>query len=396
MSAPAAARGLPIEIRGLTKNFGRVHAVAGLDFTVQPGRVTGFLGPNGAGKTTTLRMLLGLVSPTSGSATIAGRRYRELHDPLRHVGAVLEATSFHPSRRARSHLKMIALAGGIDFSRIDAVLELVGLSGDAKRKVGGFSMGMRQRLELAGALLGDPEVLILDEPSNGLDPQGIAWLREFLRHLAREGRTVLVSSHLLAEMAQTVDDVVIVAQGQLRAQGPLASLVANTTRSAMRVRTPEGDRLQALVHSAGVRSRREAADVVVVEGVTPEYLGPILARYQIVTYELTSEGTNLEELFLSLTAGLGYGATVPPDAAGGPAVAPTPGGSTGVPRHAAPGPPQPAPPPTAPPQPAPPQPAPAQPPAQPPAQAPPAQAPPVQPGPGQPPSPQPPAGGGAP
>ena len=254
MSAPAAARGLPIEIRGLTKNFGRVHAVAGLDFTVQPGRVTGFLGPNGAGKTTTLRMLLGLVSPTSGSATIAGRRYRELHDPLRHVGAVLEATSFHPSRRARSHLKMIALAGGIDFSRIDAVLELVGLSGDAKRKVGGFSMGMRQRLELAGALLGDPEVLILDEPSNGLDPQGIAWLREFLRHLAREGRTVLVSSHLLAEMAQTVDDVVIVAQGQLRAQGPLASLVANTTRSAMRVRTPEGDRLQALVHSAGVRS----------------------------------------------------------------------------------------------------------------------------------------------
>jgi ABC-2 type transport system ATP-binding protein len=172
---------------------------------------------------------------------------------------------------------------------------------------------MRQRLELAGALLGDPEVLILDEPSNGLDPQGMAWLREFLRHLAREGRTILVSSHLLAEMSQTVDDVVIVAQGQLRAQGPLASLIGNATQSAMRVRTPEGDRLQSLVHSAGVRSRREAPDVVVVEGVTPEYLGPILARYQIVTYELSHEGSNLEDVFLSLTAGLGYGATVPPD-----------------------------------------------------------------------------------
>ena len=224
---------------------------------------------------------------------------------------------------------MIALAGGIDGSRIDAVLDLVGLSGDAKRKVGGFSMGMRQRLELAGALLGDPGVLILDEPSNGLDPQGIAWLREFLRHLAREGRTVLVSSHLLAEMAQTVDDVLIVAQGQLRALGPLATLVGHATQSAMRVRTPEGDRLQALVHSAGVRSRREAPDVVVVEGVTPEYLGPILAQYQIVTYELTTQGSNLEDLFLSLTAGRGYGAAVPgaaPSGSAAPAGPPPPGG----------------------------------------------------------------------
>jgi len=357
-----AARGLPIEIRGLTKNFGRVQAVQGLDFSVQPGRITGFLGPNGAGKTTTLRMLLGLVAPTSGTATIDGRRYRDLHRPLHHVGAVLEATSFHPARRARSHLKMIAIAGGIDFSRVDTVLELVGLSGDAKRKVGGFSMGMRQRLELAGALLGDPGVLVLDEPSNGLDPQGIAWLREFLRHLAREGRTILVSSHLLAEMSQTVDDVVIVAQGQLRAQGPLASLIGSATQSAMRVRTPEADRLQALVHSAGVRSRREAPDVVVVEGVTPEYLGPILARYQIVTYELSHQGSNLEDVFLSLTAGLGYGATLPPDAgpnpqprgahaagahaAGAATDAPAPGGWAPAPQHA-PGP-QPGPPPVAP------------------------------------------------
>ena len=191
MSTPPSGT---IEVRDLTKHFGRVAAVRGLDFTVEPGRITGFLGPNGAGKTTTLRMLLGLVNPTSGTATIGGQRYRDLPDPIRQVGAVLEATSFHPSRRARAHLKMIAQAAGIDLNRIDEVLDLVGLTADAKRKVGGYSLGMRQRLELAGALLGDPGVLILDEPSNGLDPQGIAWLREFLRHLASEGRTVLVSS----------------------------------------------------------------------------------------------------------------------------------------------------------------------------------------------------------
>ena len=251
MTAAHPPAGGAIEVRGLTKRFGSVVAVQDVSFTVVPGRVTGFLGPNGAGKTTTLRMLLGLVNATSGAATIDGVAYRDLPTPTRRVGAVLEATSFHPARRARNHLKMIALAAGIEFSRIDEVLDLVGLAGDARRRVGGFSTGMRQRLELAGALLGDPGVLILDEPSNGLDPQGIAWLREFLRHLAREGRTVLVSSHLLAEMAQTVDDVVILSQGVLRAQGPLSSLVAQS-RSSMRVRTPEPDRLLALVHQMGL------------------------------------------------------------------------------------------------------------------------------------------------
>ena len=296
--------GETIAVRGLTKRFGNVAAVRGFDFVVQPGRVTGFLGPNGAGKTTTLRMILGLVNPSSGTATIGGRNYRDLPDPTRQVGAVLEATSFHPARRARSHLKMIAMAAGIDYARIDQVLELVGLTADAQRKVGGYSMGMRQRLELAGALLGDPGVLILDEPANGLDPQGIAWLRELLRHLASEGRTVLVSSHLLAEMANTVDDVVIVSQGEVRAQGPLSSLVSGAG-STMRVRTPEPDRLAAVVQGAGLASRRVAADVVMVDGATPERLGPVLAAGQVVVYELAQEHQDLESLFLGLTTTLG-------------------------------------------------------------------------------------------
>ena len=197
---------------------------------VEPGRVTGFLGPNGSGKTTTLRMLLGLVIPIARHAPpSAGRNYRDLPNPSGTVGAVLEATSFHPARRARTHLRMVPGPGGTTTSRADVVLDLVGLTADAKRKVGGFSMGMRQRLELATALIGDPDVLILDEPSNGLDPQGIAWLRDFMRYLAGEGRTVLVSSHLLAEMAQTIDDAVIVSLGQLKAQGTLASITAGMT-----------------------------------------------------------------------------------------------------------------------------------------------------------------------
>jgi len=301
-----------IEVRGLTKQFGRVQAVRDLDFTVHPGRVTGFLGPNGAGKTTTLRMLLSLVNPTAGTATIDGRNYRDLPEPARHVGAVLEATSFHPSRRARAHLKMITLASGIASSRIDEVLELVGLTADAGRKVGGYSLGMRQRLQLAGALLGDPGILILDEPSNGLDPQGIAWLRAFLRHFASEGRTVLVSSHLLAEMAQTIDDVVIVSQGRLRVQGPLSALMSRA-RPAMRVRTPEPDRLLSAAQGAGFAPRRVATDVVMVDNAAPEELGPVLAANQIVVYELVQEGMNLEALFLELTESMGFGQeTVPP------------------------------------------------------------------------------------
>ncbi len=307
MTAGSSTRGLPIEITGLSKHFGPVVAVDNLSFTVEPGRVTGFLGPNGSGKTTTLRMLLGLVHPSAGTATINGRNYAELQDPSGTVGAVLEATSFHPARRARTHLRMAARAGGHDEKRVDEVLGLVGLSGDAKRKVGGFSMGMRQRLELATALLGDPDVLILDEPSNGLDPQGIAWLRDFMRYLAGEGRTVLVSSHLLAEMAQTIDDAVIVSFGQLKAKGTLDEITSNLKGIVMRARTPEADRLSSVLTGADISFRRITHDEVAMDAVTPEQVGPLLAQNQIVLYELIQEGVDLESVFLSLTAGLGFG-----------------------------------------------------------------------------------------
>ena len=215
-----------IHVHGLVKRFGPVAAVDGLSFDVQPGTVTGFLGPNGAGKTTTLRMLLGLVNPDAGTATIDGRAYRELPEPLHQVGAVLEASSFHPGRTARAHLRIQALAADADPSRAEDVLDLTGLADAADRRIGGFSLGMRQRLGLATALLADPEVLILDEPANGLDPEGVRWLRGLLRGFAAEGGTVLVSSHLLAEVAQTVDSVVIIDGGRLVAQGPVAELTA--------------------------------------------------------------------------------------------------------------------------------------------------------------------------
>ncbi|MFE9098631.1 ABC transporter ATP-binding protein [Streptomyces sp. NPDC007264] len=213
-----------ITVDGLTKRYGATTAVDALTFEVEPGVVTGFLGPNGAGKTTTLRMLLGLVRPTAGRALIDGRRYAELSAPRRTVGAVLEATGFHPGRRGRDHLRILARAGGIPRSRVEEVLERVGLADAAHRRVGGYSLGMRQRLGLAGALLGDPGVLVLDEPANGLDPAGMAELRDLLRDLAAEGRTVLMSSHVLSEVEQTVDRVVIVAGGTLRHAGPLAEL----------------------------------------------------------------------------------------------------------------------------------------------------------------------------
>jgi ABC-2 type transport system ATP-binding protein len=302
-----ATRGLPIEINGLTKRFGPVLAVNDVTFTVTPGKVTGFLGPNGSGKTTTLRMLLGLVSPTSGTATIGGVTYHDLPNPGVQVGSVLEATGFHPSRRARSHLRVVARACGQDDRRVDEVLDLVGLHDDAHRKVSAFSLGMRQRLELAGALLGDPSVLILDEPSNGLDPQGIAWLRDFMRYLAGEGKTVLVSSHLLSEMAQTIDEVVILSHGLLRAQGTLASITANMTSSNMRVLSPEIDRLLPILDQAALTYTRIGPEELTAHQVTPEQIGPLLAQHQIVLYGLSSEGTDLESVFLSLTEGLGFG-----------------------------------------------------------------------------------------
>jgi ABC-2 type transport system ATP-binding protein len=305
--APSASTGLPIEINGLTKHFGPVLAVDNVTFTVQPGKVTGFLGPNGSGKTTTLRMLLGLVTPSSGTATIGGQPYHGLSNPAIQVGSVLEATGFHPSRRARSHLRTVARACGQPDTKVDEVLDLVGLHDDARRKVGEFSLGMRQRLELAGALIGDPAVLILDEPSNGLDPQGIAWLRDFMRYLAGLGKTVLVSSHLLSEMAQTIDEVVILSLGKLRAQGSLESLTSSLSSSTMRARTPEADRLCTVLTEASLPFTRLASDQVAVHHVTPEQIGPLLAQHHIVLYELAHEGSDLESVFLNLTEGLGFG-----------------------------------------------------------------------------------------
>jgi ABC-2 type transport system ATP-binding protein len=220
-----------IEVRGLTKSFGSVRAVDDVSFTVTPGILTGFLGPNGAGKTTTLRMLLSLVEPDSGLAAIGGRRYRDIPDPIRHVGAALEAASFHPGRTARDHLRVHATAGRVSQSRVGEVLELTGLAAAARRRIGGFSLGMRQRLGLATALLGDPAVLILDEPTNGLDPHGIRWLRGLLRGLAAEGRTVLVSSHVLGEVAMIADSVIIMSRGRLITQAPLAELTARAGAS---------------------------------------------------------------------------------------------------------------------------------------------------------------------
>ncbi|MBF6556460.1 MAG: ATP-binding cassette domain-containing protein [Acidimicrobiales bacterium] len=313
-----------IEVHQLSKHFGSVRAVDDLSFEVTAGRVTGFLGPNGSGKTTTLRILLGLVASSAGTATFDGRRYVELDDPVRHVGAVLEATSFHPSRRAEDHLKSVAIGAGIPISRVDETLDLVGLGDVARRRVGKFSMGMRQRLQLATALLGDPEILILDEPSNGLDPQGIQWLRTFIRHQASLGHAVLVSSHLLSEMEETVDDVVIVSHGRLVLQTTLAELASQAgTRTGLRIRSPELARLMALLHAIPVAYRQLAHDMLVIDGATPEWFGPFAAQHQLVLYELIHERGSLEEVFLSLTHG--FDAADPRQAVGQPVGAGWPG-----------------------------------------------------------------------
>ena len=289
-----------IKVQGLTKRFGEVLAVDQLDFEIDQGTVTGFLGPNGAGKTTTLRMLLGLVAPTAGTATIAGRAYRDLPDPARTVGAVLEASGFHPGRSARDHLRVLATAAGIDQGRAGAVLEQTGLAAAASRRVGGFSLGMRQRLGLAAALLGDPEVLVLDEPANGLDPEGVHWLRGLVRGLADEGRTVLVSSHVLAEVAQTVDQVVIIDRGRLVAQSTLAALTAGADRT-VRVRTPQPEALRDLLAARGAQVTLDGTDRLVVLGATTEQVGQAAAAGGVVLHEMRFERSNLEDVFLELT-----------------------------------------------------------------------------------------------
>jgi ABC-2 type transport system ATP-binding protein len=293
-----------ITIEGLTKRFGQVVAVDDLSFEVDQGTVVGFLGPNGAGKTTTLRMLLGLVTPTAGTARIDGRPYRGLPDPVRQVGAVLEASSFHPGRSARNHLRVVATAAGLPLDRTDQVLDQVGLTQAARRRVGGFSLGMRQRLGLATALLGDPQVLILDEPANGLDPEGIHWLRGLLRQLADDGRTVLVSSHVLAEVAQTVDQVVIIAGGRLVTQSTLAALTARTDQ-LVRVRTPQAEALQSLLAAQGIQADLDGADQLLAVNTTSEVVGKAAAAAGIVIYEMGVERSNLEDVFLQLTSSQG-------------------------------------------------------------------------------------------
>ncbi len=289
-----------IEIQGLSKRFGDVAAVDDLSFVAREGAVTGFLGPNGAGKTTTLRMLLGLVTPTEGSATIGGQSYADLAEPCRHVGAVLESTGFHPGRRARDHLRVLAIAAGLPLARVDEVLDQVGLADVADRRVKGFSLGMRQRLGLAGALLGEPQTLILDEPANGLDPEGVHWLRQFLRTFADRGGTVLVSSHLLAEVAQTVDEVVIIAHGRLVVQSSLADL-ARRSPPGVRVRTPHAEALRAALTTRGIAAELVTADEVVAWETTTEAVGVAAAGAGLVIYEMTSEQFDLEQLFLELT-----------------------------------------------------------------------------------------------
>ena len=286
-----------IDVVGLTKRFGEVLALDNLTFSVRPGVVTGFLGPNGAGKTTTLRCLLGLVTPTTGSVTLDGRAYRDIEHPLRTVGAALEAASFHPGRSARAHLHVMALAAGLPSSRVDEVLLQVGMTEFADRRVGGYSLGMRQRLALAQALLGDPPVLVLDEPANGLDPAGIAWLREFLRALAREGRTVVVSSHVLSEVQQTVDDVVVIARGRLVRQGALADLESGP--SAVLVRTPTPASLRDALGSTYPVT--EVDGRLRVEGGTTDLVGHLAHGAGVELHELTVEASDLEKVFLRMT-----------------------------------------------------------------------------------------------
>ncbi|MCW6009425.1 ATP-binding cassette domain-containing protein [Micromonospora sp. CPCC 205371] len=294
-----------IVVSGLTKLYKNVRAVDNLSFTVAPGRVTGFLGPNGAGKTTTLRMMLNLVKPTAGEATIGGHRYADLTDPLRHVGAVLEASSAHKGRTGVNHLRVICAAAGFPRQRADEALALVGLTPAAKRKFKGYSLGMRQRLGIAAAMLGDPRVLILDEPANGLDPEGIRWMRDLLKSLASQGRTVLVSSHLLSEMQLLADDLVIIAAGKLVRQGTVSQVMDSMAHTAqVRVRTPQATELVSALKSTESATVTPNGDgVLLVTGVDAPTVGRAALKAGVELHELTTERPDLERVFLELTAG---------------------------------------------------------------------------------------------
>jgi ABC-2 type transport system ATP-binding protein len=289
----------PIEVRGLTKRYGSTTAVEDLTFAIPAGRITGFLGPNGAGKTTTLRALLGLVAPTAGEAKVMGRPYRELRDPLLAVGAVLESESFHPGRSGRNHLLIQAAVAGLTAARVDSVLAEVELTGAARRRVGAYSLGMRQRLSVAAALLGEPELLVLDEPANGLDPEGIRWLRNFLRSFATAGGTVFISSHVLAEVSQLADEVAIIHRGRLVAHEPLEALTARAAGGTI-VRSPDAQRLRGSLEQTGIEILSAEPEQLRVKA-PPERVGELAAQAGVVLHELRGDSATLEEAFLALT-----------------------------------------------------------------------------------------------
>ncbi|MGD0054119.1 MAG: ABC transporter ATP-binding protein [Acidimicrobiales bacterium] len=295
---------MPYVVQGqsLSKRYGGVLAVDDLTFAIEAGTITGFLGPNGAGKSTTLRMLLGLAKPTSGHAKVFGSPYDQLETPALRIGAVLEATDFHPGRSGRDHLRTLSRAVGLPDARVDEVLSLVELQDASRRRVKGYSLGMRQRLGLAAALLGNPDLLVLDEPANGLDPEGVRWLRDFLRDFASGGRTVLISSHVLAEVAQTVDQVLIINHGRLVAESTLEELTARVG-AVVRVQSPELDQLADALQRAGIVATRTNDHALLAQGTTRERVGDVAHAAGLAIYELLTEGSSLEEVFLDLTSG---------------------------------------------------------------------------------------------
>ncbi|WP_217140201.1 ABC transporter ATP-binding protein [Streptomyces sp. AC627_RSS907] len=291
-----------IELEGLTKRYGEKVAVNNLSFTVRPGIITGFLGPNGAGKSTTMRMVLGLDRPSAGDVRIDGKHYDQLKDPLTYIGALLDAKAVHGGRSAYNHLLCLAQANGIPSRRVHEVLDTVGLTAVAKKKAKGFSLGMGQRLGIAGALLGDPRILMFDEPVNGLDPEGIHWIRNLMKSLAAQGRTVFVSSHLMSEMALTADHLVVIGQGRLLADTSMAEFIAENSRAYVRIRTPQRERLLDVLSGAGIAFVQPGTEVLEVDGDKAEAVGELAARHQIVLHELSPQRASLEEAFMQLTA----------------------------------------------------------------------------------------------
>ncbi|WP_426623851.1 ATP-binding cassette domain-containing protein [Leifsonia sp. McL0607] len=290
-----------IQLDNLTKAFGSKTAVDGISATIQPGKVTGFLGPNGAGKSTTMRMIMGLDRPTRGAATIDGKSYTQLRSPLTEIGALLDAKAVHTGRSAYNHLLAMAATHGISKRRVHEVIGMAGLESVASKRVGGFSLGMGQRLGIAAAMLGDPATLILDEPVNGLDPEGVLWVRQFVRHLASQGRTVFLSSHLMSEMAQTADHIIVLGRGRILADAPVDQILAGATRNAVRVRTPEVERFASAIAGADITVTSVEAQLVEVSGLSAAQIGDAAAAAGIALHELTPLSASLEEAYLELT-----------------------------------------------------------------------------------------------